>query len=175
MVIPVYSHSHYSNKSSEDVAWLFQEMFSDSQIARRFACGEKKCSYICTYGLAPYFIFKVIMKEVSQQMAYVVLFDESLNKHLRPTALQIQGPEQLPALPVSKQRPCWYVSGFCSSYFFTDLYFVFLTHFCFFWFPCFFGFVCISALFNKARLLFPFSCLPCVSAFRSSSLLKCRV
>lgn len=69
-------NSHYSYKSSEDVARLFQAMFPDSQIAKRFACGEKKCSYVCTYGLAPYFK-KLILKEVSQQTAYVVLFDES--------------------------------------------------------------------------------------------------
>ncbi|KAK0151782.1 hypothetical protein N1851_006846 [Merluccius polli] len=40
-------NSHYSFKSSEDASLLFRRMFPDSQIATQFACGERKCSYLC--------------------------------------------------------------------------------------------------------------------------------
>ncbi len=90
-------NSHYSYKLSEDAACLFQATFPNSQFAGRFACGEKKCSYVCTYGLAPYFK-KLIVKEVSQQPAYVMLFDESPNKHLQSKQMDLHvrlrdGPE----------------------------------------------------------------------------------
>lgn len=45
---------HYSFKSSEDTSTLFKKMFPDSSIASKFACGEKKCSYLTTFGIAPY-------------------------------------------------------------------------------------------------------------------------
>lgn len=47
--------AHYSFKLCEDASQLFQAMFPDSQIARMFSCGENKCAYLCTFGLAPYF------------------------------------------------------------------------------------------------------------------------
>ena len=34
---------------------LFCNMLPDSNIAKNFACGKTKCSYLFTYGLAPYF------------------------------------------------------------------------------------------------------------------------
>ncbi|CAL9702284.1 unnamed protein product [Knipowitschia caucasica] len=81
-------NSHYSYKSSEGTSRLFAAMFPDSQIATRFTCGEKKCAYIATFGLAPY-IKRLLLKEVSQQTAYVVLFDESLNHNLQSKQLDI--------------------------------------------------------------------------------------
>ena len=71
--------SHYSFCSCKDVQKLFSEMFPDSEIAKQFSCGEKKCAYLCNFGIAPY--FKQLLKDtLHNQQSYVLLFDESLNK-----------------------------------------------------------------------------------------------
>lgn len=82
------ANSHYSYKSCEDTGQLFQTMFPDSKIAASFACGERKCSYLCTFGLAPYFK-KLTLADVSKQSVYVMLFDESLNHYLRSKQLDM--------------------------------------------------------------------------------------
>lgn len=74
--------SHYSNKSAEDNSTLFQLMFPDSVIAKSFACGEKKTSYMVNYGIAPYVKLQLLEK-VKTDSGYVLLFDESLNKQLQ--------------------------------------------------------------------------------------------
>ena len=56
-------------------------MFPDSQIAKRFACGSTKCSYLIKYGLAPYFMGD-LKKKLSSKL-FVVSFDEALNKKLK--------------------------------------------------------------------------------------------
>ena len=45
----------YSFNSCQNKNDLFCDLFPDSNIAKIFACGKTKCSYIVTYGLAPYF------------------------------------------------------------------------------------------------------------------------
>nr|XP_055033836.1 uncharacterized protein LOC129422133 [Misgurnus anguillicaudatus] len=74
--------SHYSNKSAENNSALFQLMFPDSVIAKSFACGEKKTSYMVNYGIAPYVKLQLLEK-VKTGSEYVLLFDESLNKELQ--------------------------------------------------------------------------------------------
>lgn len=69
---------HYSYRSCEDVNKLFQRMFPDSELAKSFTCGERKCAYLSCYGLAPYFK-SMLMKQVEKAGEYVLLFDESLN------------------------------------------------------------------------------------------------
>lgn len=81
-------NSHYSFKSSEDTSKLFAAMFLDSEIAKRFACGESKCAYVCTFGIAPHFK-RLLLSEVSKQTKYVVLFDESLNQHLQSKQMDL--------------------------------------------------------------------------------------
>ena len=74
--------SHYSYKSCEDINFLAQQMFPDSDIAKKFTCGEKKASYLTCFGIAPY--FKSLLKEkVKSSDGYVLLFDESLNHELQ--------------------------------------------------------------------------------------------
>ena len=46
--------SSYLFNSCQNKNDLFCNMFSDSNIAKNFACGKTKYSYIVTYGLAPY-------------------------------------------------------------------------------------------------------------------------
>ena len=54
-------------------------MFPDSSIVKNFACGKTKCSYIVTYGLAPY--FKSLLNDtISTLDCFVAMFDESYNK-----------------------------------------------------------------------------------------------
>ncbi len=77
------ANSHYSYKSCEDKGQLFQSMFPAS-----FACGERKCSYLCIFGLAPYFK-KLTLADVSKQSVYVMLFDESLNHYLQSKQLDM--------------------------------------------------------------------------------------
>ncbi|XP_058260502.1 uncharacterized protein LOC131362505 [Hemibagrus wyckioides] len=64
-------------------------MFPDSKIAASFACGERKCSYLCTFGLAPYFK-KLTLADLSKQSVYVMLFDESLNHYLQSKQLDMR-------------------------------------------------------------------------------------
>ena len=42
------AEKHYSFKSSEQTGKLFQAMFPDSAIAKKFACGDRKCNYLTT-------------------------------------------------------------------------------------------------------------------------------
>ena len=71
--------SHYSYKSCEDIAQLFQQMFADSTIAKQFTCGEKKCAYLACFGVAPFFQ-QQLLDEIKKVESFVLLFDESLNK-----------------------------------------------------------------------------------------------
>lgn len=70
--------SHYAYKSCEGASKLFQMMFSHRSIESQFSCGEKKCAYLICFGLAWH--FKQLLKEVVKKEAYVLLFDESLNR-----------------------------------------------------------------------------------------------
>ena len=51
-------------------------MFPDSNIAKNFACGKTRCSYIVTFGLAPY--FKGLLNDTLSSLdCFVAMFDES--------------------------------------------------------------------------------------------------
>ena len=54
-------------------------MFPDSNIVKNFACGKTKCSYIVTYGLAPY--FKSLLNDTLSSLdCFVAIFDEFYHK-----------------------------------------------------------------------------------------------
>lgn len=78
--------SHYSFNSSKDTSQLFSAMFPDSQIARQFACGERKAAYCCAFGLAEHFK-KLLQNSVSGP--FVVLFDESLNTKMQEKQMDV--------------------------------------------------------------------------------------
>ena len=61
-----------------DINVLFTRMFPDSEIARQFTCSENKCSYLCRFGLAPYFR-DLFLDDIKVSDEFVILFDESLN------------------------------------------------------------------------------------------------
>ena len=73
------AHSHYSFSSSDETGDLFRVMFPDSQVAARFKCGETRCRYLTTFGLAPRFS-EMLQTTIRVCSDYVLLFDESLNK-----------------------------------------------------------------------------------------------
>lgn len=70
--------NHQSFRSNDNISTLFKKMFPDSEIAKQFTCGRKKCSYLINFGLAPYFSNELISK-LQKVSHYVILFDESYN------------------------------------------------------------------------------------------------
>lgn len=72
------AESHYSCRSSEGVSDLFRLMFPDSEVASQFKCGETKCRYLLTFGIAPHFS-ELLRGTVKASDGFVLLFDESLN------------------------------------------------------------------------------------------------
>ena len=80
--------SHYSYKSAENNSALFAAMFPDSKIAKSYSCGERKTSYLATFGIAPYFE-SLLKKKVKDGRDYVLLFDESLNQELQSKQMDV--------------------------------------------------------------------------------------
>ena len=54
--------SHLSFRASSDVGGLFQNMFPDSAIAKKFACSKTKVNYLICFGIALYFKEKLLHK-----------------------------------------------------------------------------------------------------------------
>ena len=71
--------NHQSYNSSKHTSPLFSLMFPDSNIAKQFSCGPSKCSYLTTFGLAPYFEQNLYDK-IDKVPVYSVSFDESFNR-----------------------------------------------------------------------------------------------
>ena len=55
-------NSHYSINSCSDIADTFKCMFPQCDLVQQFSCGEKKVSYLCTIGIAPYFADQLLEK-----------------------------------------------------------------------------------------------------------------
>ena len=69
----------YSNNSCNNIATLFQNMFPDSEIAKKFQLGPNKVKYVTNYGIKPY-IKDLLVESIKKSDCYIVSFDESLNK-----------------------------------------------------------------------------------------------
>lgn len=63
--------SNYSYKSCEDIAFLAQQMFLDSDTVKKFTCGEKKAAYLNCFGIASH--FQSLLKE-SQIFGWLCAF-----------------------------------------------------------------------------------------------------
>ena len=63
-------------------------MFLDSEIVSKFMCGERKCNYLTTYGIAPY-VENLFFQKVKSYDKYVILFDESLNHLLQTKQMDV--------------------------------------------------------------------------------------
>ena len=80
--------SHFSFRSCAELSELFQVMFSDSEIASEFTLGKTKCSYLISYGLAPYFK-DTLFREISTSEFFSLSFDESLNKEIQSCQMDV--------------------------------------------------------------------------------------
>ncbi|KAH7978067.1 hypothetical protein HPB49_004355 [Dermacentor silvarum] len=80
--------SHYSYNLSSHTGELFKKMFSDSEIAKAFSCGERKSAYVVCHGLRPFFL-SCLQCELEQSDGYTILFDESLNDCLHRKQMDI--------------------------------------------------------------------------------------
>lgn len=79
---------HYSYRSSSQAGDLFKRMFPDSEVAKSFSCGEKKCAYVTCYGLRLFFQSS-LQREIENSDYYVVLFDESMNEFLQQKQMDV--------------------------------------------------------------------------------------
>ena len=80
--------AHFSFRSSSDIGNLFQSMFPDSGIAKKFTCGKTKMNYLICFGLAPYFREKLLQK-IKDSECVAISFDESLNKEFQTEQMDI--------------------------------------------------------------------------------------
>lgn len=79
---------HHSYASNEGIGELFQNMFTDSDIAKSFACGKDKTAYILRFGIGPHFK-KLLVSQINDAGPFVLMFDESLNKSVKKKQLDI--------------------------------------------------------------------------------------
>ena len=69
---------YLSYRCCEDLSTTFQQMFTDSEIAKTFSLGKTKISYVIVHGLAPYFHDNVA-KVLNDCNFFIACFDETLN------------------------------------------------------------------------------------------------
>ena len=80
--------SHFSFNSCSDINDVFKLMFGDSDISSQLSCGKTMCSYICCFGIAPY--FKQNLKELlASQPHFMILFDETLNRATKSKQMNV--------------------------------------------------------------------------------------
>ena len=63
-------------------------MFPDGTVASHFVLLERKCSYLCCFGIAPY-VRNLLKKHVRSQPSFVLLFDESVYKKSKSKQLDV--------------------------------------------------------------------------------------
>ena len=80
--------NHYSLRSCLGISSLFQTMFNDSEVAKRFFLSKTKCGYLVNFGLAPYYE-RLLLDEILKAPYYTVLFDETLNKIVQEEQMDI--------------------------------------------------------------------------------------
>ena len=80
--------AHFSFRASIDIGNLFESMFPDSDIAKKFACSKTKMNYLICFGLAPYFREKLLQK-IKKSECVAISFDESLNKEFQTEQMDI--------------------------------------------------------------------------------------
>ena len=74
--------SKYLFRSSDNKSAQFACMFPDSKITKDFSCGQTKCGYLVTHGLAPH-LKKLLVEDLNELDNFVSLFDESYNKTVK--------------------------------------------------------------------------------------------
>lgn len=79
--------SHFLYNSNQDLGPVLKHMFPNCQEAQSFSCKPNKMSYLCGYGLGPY--FKEKLRKKVEGSDYVLLYDESLNKEMQEKQMDI--------------------------------------------------------------------------------------
>jgi hypothetical protein len=79
---------HQSFKSNEHIGFVFQKMFPDSEMAKKFQCAERKSAYLCTFGIGEY-LKNELIENINKCEFYTILFDESLNKKMQEKQMDI--------------------------------------------------------------------------------------
>ena len=80
--------AHFSLSASADIGDLFKKMFSDSEIASKFACGKTEMNYMLCFGIAPFFKEKLLQK-FKEVGCVTISFDESLNRDFQSEQMDI--------------------------------------------------------------------------------------
>ena len=75
-------------RASSDIRSLFQNMFPGSATAKNFACGKTKINYLISFGIAPYFIEKLLQK-IKEAECLTVSFDECLSTDIQKEQMDI--------------------------------------------------------------------------------------
>ena len=69
--------NHHSFNSNAGISDVFKQCFPDSEIAQKFSMGERKTSYLTTFGIAPYFKDQIIRNTKDE---FIICFDESMHR-----------------------------------------------------------------------------------------------
>ena len=80
--------------SSGGLAALFQEMFPDSQVAKKLSVSSAKVSYMINHGLAPYFKDEILIELTPNcprlPVKFVLVFGESFNRVSTTKEMDVQ-------------------------------------------------------------------------------------
>ena len=80
--------SGYSDNSVTDTVESFRLMFPGGKIPILMELGKRKLMYIDNYGIAPF--FRIFLKdEIAHSFCYCVPFDESLNKVVQGSEMDL--------------------------------------------------------------------------------------
>ena len=71
-----------------DLNTLFNDIFSDSEVAKKFQQSKTKIGYYITFGIAPY--FGSLLQDIRSSPFFSVMFDESLNKIFQEEQMDAQ-------------------------------------------------------------------------------------
>ena len=80
--------SGYSDNSVIDTTDLFKVIFPNSKVPSLMELGKTKLMYVCNYGIAPHFK-NLLRDEISKSPWYSISFDESLNKVVQESEMNL--------------------------------------------------------------------------------------
>ena len=80
--------SGYSDNSVIDTIDLFKVIFPDSKVPSFMELGKTKLMYVCNYGIASHFK-NLLRDEISKSPWYSISFDESLNKVVQESEMDL--------------------------------------------------------------------------------------
>ena len=78
--------NHHSFNSNAGISDVFKQCFPDSEIAQKFSMGERKTSYLTTFGIAPYFKDQIIRNTKDE---FIICFDESMHRRFQKKQMDV--------------------------------------------------------------------------------------